>query len=70
MPHSGAVRTAAALEFLEQEDLDELVERAEIGPVKPTFESFSRGCSPAGHHRPARSVGIGRCTATAAHPAI
>jgi hypothetical protein len=30
----------AALEFLEQEDLDELVERGEIGPVKPSFELF------------------------------
>ncbi|MFD5543906.1 hypothetical protein ACFWIJ_40440, partial [Streptomyces sp. NPDC127079] len=29
-----------ALEFLEPEDLDELVERGEIGPVEPSFEPF------------------------------
>lgn len=29
-----------ALEFLEPEDLDELVESGEIGPIEPSFESF------------------------------
>ncbi|MFC9705594.1 hypothetical protein ACFTWD_33455 [Streptomyces sp. NPDC056943] len=29
-----------ALEFLEQEDLDELVAAGEIGPVQPSFEPF------------------------------
>ncbi|MFJ8493245.1 hypothetical protein ACIRBZ_33615 [Streptomyces sp. NPDC094038] len=37
-PHHGI--DPAALEFLEPEDLNELAERGEIGPVKPSFEPF------------------------------
>jgi hypothetical protein len=29
-----------ALEYLEPEDLEELVAAGEIGPVQPSFESF------------------------------
>ncbi|APE26238.1 MULTISPECIES: hypothetical protein [Streptomyces] len=37
-PHHGI--DPAALEFLEPEDLNELVERGEIGPFQPSFEPF------------------------------
>ncbi|MFE5714457.1 hypothetical protein ACFQ7J_27040 [Streptomyces sp. NPDC056501] len=37
-PHHGI--DPDLLEFLEPEDLDELAERGEIGPVKPSFEPF------------------------------
>ncbi|MFE1905996.1 hypothetical protein ACFW96_20360 [Streptomyces gardneri] len=37
-PHHGI--DPDALEFLEPEDLDELAERGEIGPVEPSFEPF------------------------------
>jgi hypothetical protein len=37
-PHHGI--GPDALEFLEPEDLNELAERGEIGPVEPSFEPF------------------------------
>ncbi|MEV6978842.1 SMI1/KNR4 family protein [Kitasatospora sp. NPDC093806] len=37
-PHHGIDQ--AALEFLAPEDLEELAERGEIGPVEPSFEPF------------------------------
>ncbi|MCX4767757.1 SMI1/KNR4 family protein [Streptomyces sp. NBC_01275] len=37
-PHDGI--DPDALEFLDPEDLDELAERGEIGPVEPRFEPF------------------------------